>query len=372
MSELPLDFVRCVSCGHVYNRSFECENVPYAEKPNLMFNQGALWKVHLEHISECLLARLPGRPTVVEIGCGDGHLLRALADRNPDGRYLGYDLNGGIALAGGAVEARPMRFDPRRHIRAHRPDLVICRHMLEHMNDPLGFVQHLDFAVAWEGLSTRLFLEVPCIDRVLEAPRTTDFFYEHNSHFTTESFTRLLSRSTAEVDFVERGYDGEVVYGMARLGSKRERIERATRALRFRQESCESEARVRAQLDDLARRGLRIAIWGGTGKAAAFVNRNGLDADRFPLVVDSDPAKVGTHVPGMGQRIEAPEILTREPVDVLLIATQWRARDIVLEAEGLGLTPRQWLLEDRGRLVDYFRDPHPYRGASRAPEVAPR
>jgi hypothetical protein len=37
-----------------------------------------------------------------------------------------------------------------------------------------------------------------------------------------------------------------------------------------------------------------VAIWGGSGKSVAFINRYGLDSERFPTVVDSDAAKTGT------------------------------------------------------------------------------
>ena len=53
----------------------------------------------------------------------------------------------------------------------------------------------------------------------------------------------------------------------------------------------------------LADAGRSVAIWGGTGKSAAFMNRYRVDATRFPVIIDSDPAKVGTFVPGMGQAI---------------------------------------------------------------------
>ena len=43
LPRLPLDFVRCVGCGHVFNRAFDYALVPYSEKPNLMFNQGIKW-----------------------------------------------------------------------------------------------------------------------------------------------------------------------------------------------------------------------------------------------------------------------------------------------------------------------------------------
>jgi protein O-GlcNAc transferase len=43
MPLLPLDFMRCVDCGHVFNTAFDYAAVPYSQKPNLMFNKGALW-----------------------------------------------------------------------------------------------------------------------------------------------------------------------------------------------------------------------------------------------------------------------------------------------------------------------------------------
>ncbi len=51
--------------------------------------------------------------------------------------------------------------------------------------------------------------------------------------------------------------------------------------------------RVRGELAQLLARGTRVAICGGTGKSAAFINRDGLDSQRFPTVVASDAAKEG-------------------------------------------------------------------------------
>jgi len=59
---------------------------------------------------------------------------------------------------------------------------------------------------------------------------------------------------------------------------------------------------------------------------------------------------------------------------VILIATQWRAADIVLEILRCGIPYETILLEHNGRLVDYFRHEHPYhapqQAAVRAPIVA--
>lgn len=364
MERLPLSFVRCVECGHVFNPEFDYSKVPYSEKPNLMFNRGEGWREHLERVRNLILMRLPLNPTVVEIGCGEGHLLRALAEACPQGRYIGFDPNASVDTGGKMIEARQQLFDPAVHLAECRPDLVISRHVIEHLVDPMGFLQALSFAVSWEGLETRLFIEVPCIDKVFSLGRTADFFYEHNSHFTTESLSRLLKRCSREVELVERGYDDEVVYGFVRIGVRAEQTAHAHEALAFRRRTASTRGQVSRQLGELASSGRRVAVWGGTGKAAAFINRYGVDAVRFPLVVDSDPDKVGTFVPGTGQAIIFRDELKKRPADVVLIATQWRARDIVSEMEREGISCDTVLLEHEGRLVDYFLDPHPYREAA--------
>ena len=121
------------------------------------------------------------------------------------------------------------------------------------------------------------------------------------------------------------------------------------------------ELQIRQQLDALAEQGKRVAIWGGTGKAAAFIHQFGADAKRFPLVVDSDPDKAGTFVPGTGQEIVFRDVLKTAPADVVIIPTQWRAKDIAAEMAREGITAAQVLIEQGGQLVDFHRDAHPYR-----------
>src|ERR1039458_8027638 len=93
--------------------------------------------------------------------------------------------------------------------------------------------------------------------------------------------------------------------------------------------------------------GLRIAIWGGTGESAAFLETHGLDAHRFPIVVDSDPGSAGTYLPGSRQMIRFRDWLLDHPVDIILIPCQWRAGEIVRGGEG-GRIPFAGLLTPRG------------------------
>ena len=103
-----------------------------------------------------------------------------------------------------------------------------------------------------------------------------------------------------------------------------------------------------------------MAIWGGTGKCAAFMHHYGVSCGDIPIVVDSDERKWKTYVPGVGQEIRTPAFLLEEPVDVLIIPTQWRAQDILIEAIGMGLDFKQVLIEHNGFLVDFLSGDHPY------------
>ncbi|MGF6779520.1 class I SAM-dependent methyltransferase [Paraburkholderia sp. GAS334] len=355
------DFVQCPSCSHVWNHKFHYDAIPYESNPNRMFNSGGIWKGHLADTRDVLLDHLPAAPLVVEIGCGEGHFVRGLAQAREAGRFIGFDPNASPETGKG-VEFHARLFDPLVDMNAFAPDAVVIRHVLEHLTEPAKLIEQLAWGAATQGAEGKdcwLFAEVPCIDRVFETNRLADFFYEHVSHFTTESFRTLMSRA-GEIVVLEHGYDGEVVYALVKLGVPAHARERAEAATRFAARTVESRETIAQQLSGLAASGKRVAIWGGTGKAAAFIHQFGADAARFPLVVDSDPHKAGTYVPGTGQKIEFRDVLKTGGVDVIVIPTQWRARDIIAEMSREGIAAQSVMIEHNGALVDFGAEAHPY------------
>ena len=360
MPRHPQDFVQCPACSHVWNRSFRYDAIPYQNNPNLMFNRGGIWKGHLAETRDGLLKHLPKAPTVVEIGCGEGHFVRGLAEaRNGQGRFVGFDPNASPETGQG-VEFYARLFEPLVDMAGYAPDAVVIRHVLEHLTEPAALLDQLAWGAAMLDKPCWLFAEMPCIDRVFETDRLADFFYEHAAHFTTKSFRTLMER-VGEVVELAHGYDGEVVYGLVKLGVPAMKQERATAAQAFSLRTNISRATIRAQIDKLAASGAKVVIWGGTGKAAAFIHQFGVDAGRFPLVVDSDKDKAGTFVPGAGQEILFRDALKAIAVDVVIIPTQWRAKDIAAEMKQEGIHPEKVLIEHGGRLVDFVLDEHPYK-----------
>jgi len=156
-----------------------------------------------------------------------------------------------------------------------------------------------------------------------------------------------------EIVELAHGYDGEVVYALVKLGVSLEKQNRALAAQTFLNRADESRVTIRKQLDELAQSGATCVIWGGTGKAAAFIHQFGADAKRFPLVVDSDKDKVGFYVPGTGQEILFRDVLKTMQIDVVIIPTQWRSKDIVAEMQREGILAKSILIEHCGELVNW-------------------
>jgi hypothetical protein len=361
MPKLPLDYVSCLDCSHVFNAAFTYEAVPYAAKPNMMYNRGATWSDFLKELRNQVLAFLPEQPTVVEIGHGDGHFLGGLAESRPQGRYIGFDPHGAREMPHKSVELRADLFNPLVDIPLLRPDLIVSRHVLEHLMNPLELLQGINIAAAWTGKSVQLLFEVPCVDRALEYGRLNDFYFEHYSQFTTKSFHQMLVRAQFDIQTLGHAYNGEVVYALLNTSTRIDHLLRLQSSLAFRTTARNAPAHVGQQLQKLHMSGRKVAIWGGVGKSSAFLNIYGLDAERFPLVVDSDRGKAGTFVPGTGQEIRHCSVLRDEPADIILIGAQWRAKDIVREIDSMGVAVPQIMLEHEGALVDYFDGHHPYR-----------
>ena len=354
------EYIQCLNCSHVWNHLYDWDHVPYGNKPNKMFNNGLQWKLHIDYLQSWLSDRLPSQPTVLDIGCGDGSFLISMA-RQYEGRgqFIGFDPSGDVDKDQTAITFNRSLFSPLEDTGTYKPDLIVMRHVIEHLTSPSSFLHSL----AWGSLNsekpTYLYCEVPCIDRVFETGRLADFYYEHPSQFTTSSFTRML-KTAGEIIDIMHAYDSEVICGLIELKPTVEQIRISKNADNLFYSISPSIANIKQQLSDLIGKGERIAIWGGTGKCASFMHHYQLSSQDIPLIVDSDKRKWGTFVPGVGQEIKSPAILLDHPIDTLIVPTQWRTQDILIEANSMGLTFKQVLIEHHGGLINFFSDHHPY------------
>jgi SAM-dependent methyltransferase len=131
---------------------------------------------------------LASRGAIVDVGCGNGVLLKAFAAIRPDWRRFGHELSalherelmaipGFEKLFTGDLNAMPGDFD-----------LITMMHALEHFIDPLQALRDLKNKLAPGGT---LFIEVPDV-----AATPFDLLIaDHVSHFTRHHLANILERS---------------------------------------------------------------------------------------------------------------------------------------------------------------------------------
>ena len=331
--KFPMNFRACANCGHIFNVDFDYYRVPYEDNSNLMYNQAHAWRRYMEDLIDELVETYGARgKTVVDIGCGDGGFLALLLARDLGNRCIGFEPG---------IEARNARknglevykdyFVPQRDLKRLHPDFLICRHVIEHLAEPLQFVRDIAYWCNVHEIFPTFVAEVPRIDKAIEQRRINDYLYEHPSNFTQFSFQNMFEVAGFDPVDVRGVYGDEVVLAVVRPRKQPQLAHIRRTAEAYRAALCHQDVRVRADLEALRKQGKTVAFWGATGKGSAFLNAFDLFDNSYPVVVDSDCNKVGRFVPRTAQEIRRPEFLREHPADVIVITTQWRARDILYE-----------------------------------------
>lgn len=350
--KFPMNFRACAYCGHIFNVDFDYYQVPYEEDSNLMYNKAHAWQHYLHELVDELVSRYDARgKTLIDIGCGDGGFLGLVRRKGRDSRCIGFEpgVEAENARKNG-LEVYKDYFVPQRDLKRLRPDFLVCRHVIEHLAQPLQFVSDIAYWCNIHAVFPVFLAEVPQIDRAIEQGRINDFLYEHPSNFTRFSFRNMFELAGYEVLDLRSVYGDEVVTAfvrprrMPRLAAIRSRSETYRAALK------DQDRGVRTQLEALRQRGKTVAFWGATGKGSAFLNAFDLFDTSYPVVIDSDYNKTGRFVPRTAQEIRPPEYLSDHPVDVIIITTQWRARDILHEIRGRRIPYEQVLVLVNQRL----------------------
>lgn len=348
----PMNFHLCAFCGHVFNVNFNYAQIPYAEDSNLMYNSGSGWQDHMQSLINKLHMYkerwIDG--IAIDIGCGDGQFFSRLLGTMPQASCIGYEPG---------IEADKIKdftvirdyFVPERDLERFRPTLLVCRHVVEHLENPREFLADIAYWSSKYNLNPIVLVEVPCFDNSLALGRVSDFLYEHVSNFTSNSFQTLFAVSGYSKLEVSRYYGEEVIAGFFSPNSVPLHFN-CDAAKAFGINVYDSILNMKQRLQELKMTDW-LVFWGGTGKGAAFLNMYNINASDFPIVVDSDSHKIGKFVPGTGQEIQSPDILKDTDSATIVITTPWRAKDIKLDIERRGLKYKRLLVLRGGMLCDY-------------------
>jgi len=344
MPQWPIRMTQCALCSHVQNSDFDDASILEHESLK-MYNRGKEWPRFIEMQIARLGPHLNSGNTVMEIGHGDGTFLTQLQAAVPTLHCVGIDP---------AASPHPTILGVHRaftsgDIDTHRPHLIVIRHVLEHLTQPRRLFESLCLEGSQLPHRLLVYVEVPSFAVAQRHFRCADLLYEHCSHFTPRSLQALLSSLPVEIVAQESALNGEVLWALIDIDPAREISRQHQTSSQYAHQSETAVTTVREQLKALISRGERVVVWGGTGKAASFLNRMG------PLpgitVVDSDVHKVGGWVPGLGYPIAKPSTLHEGPAPVVIVPSVWRVKDIEADIDSRAVQVKSILIEHMGRLV---------------------
>jgi SAM-dependent methyltransferase len=345
----PLTVLYCEDCSLVQIRETVSPDLLYRSDYPYYSSCSDSWLRHCRDNARELIEilGLNGSSLVMEIACNDGYMLRNFHEWGIP--VLGIDPASGPATAaeslGIPVITDYFTEDLAGGLRdaGRRADLILANNVLAHVADLTGFVSGIRSALEPGGMAV---LEVPYVRDLIEHCEFDTIYHEHHCYFSVTSLRHLFSSQGLSLNDVRRlpthGGSLRLYVGKSPTVSdsvralleeeKRDRIDRIDAYRTFAQRVGTVQQTLRELLDDLRSAGKRLAAYAASAKGATLLNSAGIGRDLLDYVVDRNPHKQGSFMPGVHLPVCDPaRLLEDRPDYVLLLA--WNLKDEILEQQ---------------------------------------
>lgn len=317
----------CGRCGFIWNQTFEPKRLAYSRGYDNSLDSSPVFQTYTRDLVRRLVTGYGIRDKrVLELGCGKGHFLALLCEEG-NNRGSGFDPSYEGERSTSAANDRVTYIQDffGEKYASHAGDLVCCRHVFEHVPDPVGFLEMVR-QVGTQRSST-VYFEVPNARFIFDKLSVWDIIYEHCNYFSAESLSYVFEKCGFEVLHMDEPFAGQFLSIEAHVSENNRSFQGNAVDLQNLSQSIRTfgdKVSIRfeawkTRLNQLQRDGTRAVIWGGGAKTVGFLNM--LKVGSFlPYVVDINPRKQGRYISGTGQRIVSPEFLREfRPMQVILM-----------------------------------------------------
>jgi SAM-dependent methyltransferase len=334
----------CEDCGFVFNAVFDERKLSYDAAYENTQTHSPAFSDHLDQrVHQILREEGHTARTIVEVGCGKGDFLRRLIQHpHCQAQGLGFDptYTGDVTKLGGRLQFVKSFYDAQA---ATIPaDVVVCRHVIEHIAQPLLLLKSIRQALKTSPHAT-VYFETPCVDWILRNRVAWDFFYEHCSLFTRHSLTTAFELAGFTVTSCEHVFGGQYLWLTATPATSPATTQTLRAGLtpnlagvyRITEQSRNANW---CNLVHGARQQGPLALWGAGAKGVTFANLVDPHNTLLDCVVDVNPAKQQQFLPGSGHAIVGPTELTARQVRTVLVLNPNYLPEIQRQVAELGLS----------------------------------
>lgn len=326
----------CVECGHVQNLAFDPGKVDYDVTYDNSLHFSTTFQEYADELAKHLVDDLGiRRKRVVEIGSGKGDFLRSIVALG-DNTGTGYDPTAEPSTDIPGVRLVRDYFQPGCLVEQY--DLLICRHVLEHLEDPRTLLRSLSATASQGALH---YFEVPAAEFNFGPDGLWDCIYPHVSYFSRRSLATLVSGCGFEIIDVRPVFHGQFLAVEARPGAAAEPVGTDLEpdpdlVGRFAERHHRAVGRWRAEVARARADGAVLAVWGAGSKGVNFLNA--VDPAGQVPAVDINPRKWGRFLPRGGHRIMRPSELVRYAPSQIIVTNPVYSEEIRRAVDRLGIS----------------------------------
>lgn len=304
-----LDLFICNECGFVYNTSYDSDKMSYS--PN--YNNNQLYSTSFQKYVDEIVNYLIGDHkltdcNILEVGCGKGYFIEQIISKGNGNKGIGFDPSyaGSDTLYDGNLIFIKDFFDTKyKNIQA---DVVICRHVIEHIDNPVAFLSNLKESLI-NSNGVKIFFETPCVEWIFENNVFWDLFYEHCSYFSKKSLTKAFEVAGFKVDSVKHIFNGQYLWLEASLSNgnneetKIETNNNHNSLVSLAERYIKNEQKLMEEWKHKISSCKSVAVWGAGAKGVTFVNLLDPQKNYVKCVIDLNPYKQGKYIPATGHPI---------------------------------------------------------------------
>ena len=313
-------------CGHIFNMDFDPALMEYTQEYENSLHFSAKFQEFATKLAKGLVERHNlYNKDIVEIGAGKGDFLLMMAEMGQNQGW-GFDPSYVPDEAYSAENVTFVQDFYSEKYTSYEADMITCRHVLEHIEDPDEFIGNVKKAVNGR-MDTVVFFEMPNALFTIRQLGIWDIIYEHCSYFTPYSLAYLFRKQGFQVLKVDEVFGGQFVTIEAKLaaGNSNQQPDETAVLSQLTEDARAFSANYQQKVDHWAAvmhsikaKKQKAVIWGTGSKGVTFLNV--LDPDQLiSYAVDINPRKQGKFVGGTGQKIISPELLRDYQPDVVII-----------------------------------------------------
>ncbi len=323
-----IKLVYCLDCGLVHNRAFDVSKIDFKPGYEVALTHSKTFLDFQTSVVERLTQSYDlKQKDILEIGCGDGSFLKRLCQSGSN-RGVGIDPTvpeaGSFDLPRGSVRFIRDFFDDTYADEIR--DFVCSLSMFEDIPQPLEFLLMLRKMIGER--KPNIYFEVFNGFRSIEVGEIWSVHYEQCNYLSLPVLEDLFRRAGFEITSSGPCYENGQYLFVEAVPAKLAKSDSSTASVA----NHEPPAVVRhfadsyrqrigywlRKLDELNRNNCRAVLWGSGGKGISFLNAI-KPQNQIQFVVDINPNRQGSHIPGTAQEIIAPEQLVGFRPDLIVL-----------------------------------------------------